>query len=502
MIQKLADQGRQITKQVIWLYVITLLTMFLGTSLAISRNWLDKRQSTESMLIHNASMVSAMLDASLIDALKLLQITQNDLQRLDALAGGPSKIHTVLRYAVEKFSFYKQDNVFGLLFYIDRNGKIIAQSGIGNLPDINVADRRYFKELHRATLPRYSIGNQVTARVTRNSVFHMAAPALNRQGAFVGLIAQQIRTDNLSEIIGQSHSQGVENISSFLPDGQLLYRFDNDAANLISNDEAALAEFYRLVVDTRLDRGSMVAGSIMKGSVVGFVHSSDFGFVTVATVPMSGLMWNFIEDQRYLLIYSVLGSAIVSVLFLLFYRKSIAYDRMQLLSVHDQLTGLHNRRGLDEDFPELMKQAQRNNRSVSILFIDIDDFKRFNDQFGHEAGDAVLVKLGSIFQSKLLRPLDFVCRWGGEEFVIVLPDTDEAGAVEVGQRILEGVRHNVIETQSMSNQNVTVSIGISSALVTEANIRDDLIDHADKAMMQAKSSGKNRLVVYDPRKNK
>jgi diguanylate cyclase (GGDEF)-like protein len=496
MAHKLANQAKQITAQVIWLYVVTLTIMFLGTSLALSRNWIDKRQSTEAMLVHNASMVSALLDASLVDALKLLQITQSDLQRQDAFDAASSKINAVLRDAAERFSFYKQDDIFGLLFYIDPHGKIVAQSAMGDLPDVNVSDRRYFTELRRLPMPRYSIGNQVTARVTQNSVFHMAVPAINRKGEFVGIVAQQIKTDNLSNIIAQSHSQGVGNFISFLPDGKVLYRFDSEPSNILAPGEADMAEFHRLVLGTPIDKGNINAGPTFDGSLVGFVHSPNFDTVTVAVLPMRGLVWAFIKDQRYLLMYSVLGGAIVSVLFFLFYRKSIAYDRMQLLSVHDPLTGLHNRRGLDEDFPELFKQAQRIGSSISILFVDIDDFKKFNDVCGHEAGDTVLVRLSCIFQGELHRPLDFACRWGGEEFVIVLPDTDEAGAIEVGERILKAVRQNVITSLPMNNQHVTVSIGIASVVAANSCINDDLIDQADKAMLQAKRTGKDRLVVY------
>jgi two-component system chemotaxis family response regulator WspR len=204
----------------------------------------------------------------------------------------------------------------------------------------------------------------------------------------------------------------------------------------------------------------------------------------------------FIADQMYLLLYIVVAGGLVTVFFYLFYKKSVAYQQMQNRSVHDNLTGLYNRRGLDEVLPELIRQSQRQQEPISVLFIDIDHFKWFNDHCGHEAGDQVLSNLARLLQRHLKRPLDFACRWGGEEFVIVLPNTDEAGAVHLAETILVAVRRMSTAKESLAKSQITVSIGISSMIVTPENIQDDLIDQADKAMFSAKNNGRDQLVVY------
>lgn len=130
--------------------------------------------------------------------------------------------------------------------------------------------------------------------------------------------------------------------------------------------------------------------------------------------------------------------------------------------------------------------------------MDIDHFKIVNDTYGHETGDRVLKAVASAIQSQLNRPLDLCCRWGGEEFVAVLPRTDEHGALKIANDIMSAIQAlKVTEGDTMIDQ-ITISIGIASVTVNADNVRDDLIDMADKAMFKAKLEGRNRIVLYRP----
>ncbi len=496
---KLVDQSRRNTRYIVRVYLITIVVMLAGIVISLSRNWIDKIKTTEVTLLHNASMVSGMLDASLQDALKLLEITQRDLQEAifeqdsDASA---IKIHRLLRNSILQFGQYKRDDVFGRLFYIDKGGKIVAQSADSSLPDINVSDRRYFREIQNNPELKFAIGNLVTARVTGVEVFHMAVPLHDRQGNFNGVLAQQIKVDDLSSLINLTYSDKSGMFQSLLPDGQVVFIYPRSDTGSSEPDLQSNQAYIQRINSLNQQRGYLESGSGFGTNISAFMKSPDFGLITMASVPLAGVVSGYFSDQMYLLIYGAVAVVVVSVLFWLFYQKSIDFHLMQERSIRDALTGLYNRRGLDEELPDLMRQSQRNNEPISVLFIDIDYFKHLNDQFGHESGDQVLIRLSRLLENQLNRPLDFLCRWGGEEFVIVLPGTNEVGAIHVGKRILREVSIMPTGLASSPEQKITVSIGLSSMVVDQFNAMDDLVDQADKAMFQAKNCGSNCLIVF------
>lgn len=155
----------------------------------------------------------------------------------------------------------------------------------------------------------------------------------------------------------------------------------------------------------------------------------------------------------------------------------------------DPLTGLLNRRELDNRASRLLFQAQRNKSSVAVMIIDIDDFKKINDTYGHAFGDDVLKHLGkSLLKSH--RKHDVVARYGGEEFVLVLPDTDDANALNVAEKI-----RCDIETTEINGINITVSIGLSINKDNK-NEFDVLFKEADSALYKAKKNGRNTTILY------
>lgn len=170
------------------------------------------------------------------------------------------------------------------------------------------------------------------------------------------------------------------------------------------------------------------------------------------------------------------------------------YTKTRELSVREELTGLYNRRYFQQVLQIEWKRATRFKRSLSLLMIDIDHFKDFNDTFGHPFGDKVLKVIADLL-IKNLREVDTVARFGGEEFVVLLPDTAREGALVVAEKL----RHLVeIERFSGEHQRIlplTVSVGIA-AFPDDARDMDDLIDHSDVALYEAKDAGRNRVVDY------
>jgi diguanylate cyclase (GGDEF)-like protein len=157
----------------------------------------------------------------------------------------------------------------------------------------------------------------------------------------------------------------------------------------------------------------------------------------------------------------------------------------------DFLTGLPNRHAYQERINQEAERSKRYRRPLAILMVDIDNFKMVNDVLGHEWGDIVLQKVAGQL-SRSLRSVDFVARIGGEEFVVILPETNISGAIEVASRLLNAVRENPVETIK-GLLPVTVSIGISSAAIDRATDEKQLLLDADQALYRAKNNGKDRF---------
>jgi len=166
------------------------------------------------------------------------------------------------------------------------------------------------------------------------------------------------------------------------------------------------------------------------------------------------------------------------------------YQRLQDLSIHDSLTKVYNRRYFMARYLEEFKRASKFNLSLSFLMLDIDHFKKINDTYGHLVGDAVLREVARLIQENM-REIDFIARFGGEEFVAILPETDKAGAIMVAERISSRISRRRI---NVFDEAINVSISIGVASFPQSTIHSDvLIEIADKALYKAKVSGRNRV---------
>lgn len=159
----------------------------------------------------------------------------------------------------------------------------------------------------------------------------------------------------------------------------------------------------------------------------------------------------------------------------------------------DSLTGLRNRRAFDEELNRLFAQRQRQGTVLSLMMIDIDHFKKINDEFGHLAGDEVLQSFAQVL-NRTLREMDIVCRYGGEEFAVICPGSHLTEVAFAAERILHAVEATVIHFEDRRNR-VTASIGVAEVMAGE--IAESLVQRADKALLGAKQAGRNRIYLHD-----
>ena len=222
-----------------------------------------------------------------------------------------------------------------------------------------------------------------------------------------------------------------------------------------------------------------------------------------------------IVDSRVLLysnLYGLIGSALsITVLFLIFSHSyeeerqrvlkmaaalQAANQELEYLSRFDTLTGLPNRRDISEKMAYQLKLSNRNQQPFGLLMLDVDHFKKFNDQYGHQCGDFVLKALAKLMES-LKREQDTVARWGGEEFIILLPDTDLKGALIMAERLRSAVENHTFN-DGVNRHQLTITVGATVFDLLSHQI-DQTIRKADTALYWGKEQGRNRCYAYTNR---
>jgi diguanylate cyclase (GGDEF)-like protein len=245
--------------------------------------------------------------------------------------------------------------------------------------------------------------------------------------------------------------------------------------------------------DYKLDHASVVLGGERYRPLLTPIQNGH-GAQLLALRPVKTIedgVWPY----RLRIRYAALGSfALLALLSLLFARPILRtlgdFRRVASQAKTDSLTGLANRRSFDEELALEWRRCERIGNTLSLIFIDIDNFKQVNDTHGHQVGDAVLKKIGEVIGGRV-RQLDFAARYGGEEFAILLPETDVVGARTLAQRLRKDVVGARVPLPTGGDLGVTASFGVAEKNGFER--AEELIAAADEALYKAKNRGKNRV---------
>jgi diguanylate cyclase (GGDEF)-like protein len=175
--------------------------------------------------------------------------------------------------------------------------------------------------------------------------------------------------------------------------------------------------------------------------------------------------------------------------------KSRLFEKIQQLSQHDGLTGLYNHRMFLEKLEQEINRLHRTGKTLSLMMLDIDHFKQFNDNFGHQVGDAVLKELAAIIlEQSRSNSIDICCRYGGEEFAVIMPELELQYAITVAERLRKAVENNMFSlTENRREGKVTISLGLAAIKSGEELSPEMLIKKADDALYISKRNGKNQV---------
>ena len=249
----------------------------------------------------------------------------------------------------------------------------------------------------------------------------------------------------------------------------------------------------------------LILGMIAVYFVLGLPFRAAFVGNTIAIVAYVGLAPAVAMPAPQLIHYSCLllvSSTICAMgAYRLEYARRVAWLEGQLLAeaaLLDGLTGIHNRRWLDEHLQRVWQQCVREHKPIALLFGDIDHFKSYNDRYGHQAGDEALKAVAAVLARHARRPLDIAARFGGEEFAVVLYDTTREHALRIGEEMLEEVRQlGIAHDASGAAPVLTISLGIACVVPDARRSSAGLLQLADQALYAAKDGGRNQLRLLE-----
>ncbi|RKP55720.1 GGDEF domain-containing protein [Pararobbsia silviterrae] len=396
-----------------------------------------------------------------------------------------------------------QAKYLGAMLVVDAKGHIVIDSASVKPRKADLSDRDYFT-VHRDD-PHVGLylSRPFQSRL-RNGEWSVALSRRinNPDGSFKGVALVAISLAYFKDLLAGLDIGPHGVVLLLRDDGSIIIRQPFREADVGVQVVAPSVA----TIDLSVESGTYVA----KGALDGVTRL--FSYERVPGLPVVAIVAPAEDDilgtwrKRSLVIgglMAIFSVAFVGVSMLLareLRQRASAQSRLIEQATHDKLTGVSNRHALDAMLAAAWRKARRDKSSISALFIDIDKFKAYNDFYGHAAGDVALAEVAKAIAASVRRPFDIVGRYGGEEFVVGLPDTPLDGAVRIAEAIREGVQQLAIPHTQHAYGVVTVSVGVASAVPESIAHRglhqvDALLRLADAALYTAKNEGRNAVRI-------
>lgn len=389
----------------------------------------------------------------------------------------------------------------GAIVALDEKGEIFLDSWSEHPRVGNFGDREYFAAHRDATR---DIGLYISKPFGARLQNGVPTVSLSRRfnkpdGSFGGVVSGTIRLDYFLTLFDRVSLAKSDSLVLMKDDGTLMAH--NAAVHAPLGSDWKVAPVFRHL--TGQQRGTFISDRSMDGirRLYAFQRLPGlplFVVVGLATQQIFEAWWA--KMMVLAAIFAIMAGSVVLLVWLLeseLRRRAAAEAAAAQLARTDGLTRLANRRWFDEDMSRKWARTARDGLPMSLLMIDVDYFKAFNDTYGHQAGDEVLAAVGKAIRNSVRRPDDLPARYGGEEFVVLLPDTDEAGANQVAAAIGAAIRRLRIDHGASTYRIVTVSIGAATAKPNMGMTKSGLIRCADAALYRAKEDGRNRVQVHN-----
>ncbi|MGF6570272.1 diguanylate cyclase (GGDEF)-like protein [Paraburkholderia sp. GAS333] len=392
----------------------------------------------------------------------------------------------------------------GSLFVFDENGNVVFDSQASPPRNFNVADRDYFQVQRDSPDVGLYISHPFMPKARNREISIALSRRISRpDGSFGGVVVGTIRLAYFHHLFDGMNLGPGGSMALMLRDGTMLMRRPYDP-KVVGISLAGTANYSRFV---NQPSGDFFGTASIDGVErwYAFRHIDMYPLILDVALSTHDIYAQW-RHRAWIIgsLIAALDATIIALAFLFsqqLHRRRAAEDELRELARTDGLTGLNNRRTFEEHLEAEWRRAQRSGWPLSMLLIDVDSFKGFNDLYGHSAGDEALITVARSIAQSVRRPGDTAARYGGEEFAVLLPDTDEAGAACIAERIRAVVQARELRHVASSHHVLTVSIGVATAQGQVIATSRELVNAADRALYDAKDAGRNRVVRYGQAEN-
>jgi diguanylate cyclase (GGDEF)-like protein len=446
----------------------------------------------------SATTIAQLIDADVLRTVELYDLTLQGLiaasQRDDLKQVSPQIRHLVLfdRSTTARFK--------GDILLLDKHGEVLADSSLIEPKPGNFADRDYFLAhafnsdtgmfISRPFKPRCDCDDSEEWRIS------FSRRISSSTGEFLGVAVASMRLAYFEQLFNSLDIGNDSTLSIINDDGILLAQKPHLINDPVGKNFANRPNVMRIL---REGAGSFDSVSSVDHLQRLYTFSRVGNLPLTVIVALSGNEVFATWKRTAIVISGATGVLCIGLLWLTWLLcrelrlRHHAEQELALLAATDALTGVANRRTLDQTLRHEWFRAQRSGKPLSVLMVDADHFKAFNDRHGHQGGDDALRAVAKVICANVRRPGDLVARYGGEEFSVILAETDNAGARQIAEKIRVAVEQ--MPLVAGAEIPITVSIGISTWTTEKEISLEQLLFMADKALYQAKEGGRNRVVA-------
>lgn len=378
---------------------------------------------------------------------------------------------------------------------LDEKGDVVSSSRrIEGDRRSNRASRNYFQyHLNSNSFASY-VGEPIKEQATGTPVITLSRRLRHKDSEFAGVVVGAIELDYFKRLFEQTALGGAGNITLAHTDGTVIMRWpysDEMIGRNVSN--AALFEHLRNSTVGQFETKTLIDG---EHRLVTYRQVKNLPMIVSVGQSTKAIYSSWLRDAILWCSVIVVLCALAIVFLLLLLRELTARTeaelRNRLLADLDPLTELHNRRYLDFASKREWLRARRNGEELSVALLDVDDFKGINDRLGHHHGDDILKRLGNAIQSTFRRGADVSARYGGDEFIVMLPETSALGALEVVGKCLARFKRDCEQGDITAP---TLSVGIAAMIPQPGQAFQQLVEAADSALYAAKAGGRDQVVI-------
>jgi diguanylate cyclase (GGDEF)-like protein len=456
---------------------------------------LDSYQSTLKSSFEAAENIATLVDQDIARNIELYDLS---LQAVAEAVEDPELMALPPRLRqIALFDRTASAPGLGAMVVLDKDGTIILDSLRSPVRAGNFADREYFQFQRDTPHPDgFYISRPFEARLQQRIWSVSISRRLNApDGSFAGIVSGTLKFDFLKHRLA-SIALGKNGNANLLRDDGVVLVQSTPGNRTVGADwsRATLFKLLRENATGTFSSDSGVADHVPR--LYAYRRVANLPLVVIAGVARSEVLAPWWSKTSLIAgIFAAMAASVI-VLVAMFnreLRRRITAEKGQAaLARQDRLSKLANRLGFDEALSTEWRRAARSLQPLSLLMIDVDQFKEFNDHYGHPEGDKVLTAIGGAIGGAIRRPGDIAARYGGEEFAVLLPNTSADGAMRIAETIRKSVLAAAVPHDYSSHRYVTVSIGAATIFPGSGVEAKTLVENADRALYTAKAGGRNK----------